>query len=269
MGYNYEFMFSAIILDIQGPVATIRLNRPDRLNAIGGPMRDELLAALGRSSGDRSVRVVILTGEGRGFSAGGDINHLKELKDRKAEDEFRTILTTGQAINRYMRSMAKPVIAAVNGPCAGAGFSLALGCDIRIASDHATFGPVFARIGLHPDWGGSWLLPRLVGSARACEMIFTGEMFCALEAERTGVVNRVVPHDELMGYVTDLAGKIASNSPAVIKLAKESIYRSLTTTLDEAFIRENEVQSECFHSEDFSEGLAAFLEKRKPKFKGR
>jgi enoyl-CoA hydratase/carnithine racemase len=262
-------MFQTIIFGIEGSIATIRFNRPDRLNAIGGPMRDEIFSALEACAADDAVRVVILTGEGRGFSAGGDIGQLKELRDQKAETEFRAILTRGQQINRYMRTMSKPVIAAVNGPCAGAGFSLALGCDFRIASDRATFGPVFARIGLHPDWGASWLLPRLVGSARACEMIFTGQMFSADEAEKAGVVNRVVPHEDLMTAVTDVAHKIAANPPGVIRLAKESIYRSMVSDLEMAFARENEVQSQCFHSEDFLEGITAFLEKRKPQFRGR
>jgi enoyl-CoA hydratase/carnithine racemase len=262
-------MYQAIILEIQGSVATIRLNRPERLNAIGGPMRDEIFDALEAAGRNDSVRIIVLTGEGRGFSAGGDIVALKELRENKAENEFHAILTRGQQIARLMRSLPKHVIAAVNGPCAGAGFSLALACDFRIASDRATFGPVFARIGLHPDWGGSWLLPRLVGTARACEMIFTGQMFSAAEAERTGVVNRVVPHDDLMNAVYDVAAKIADNSPGVIRLAKESIYRSITTDIEAAFARENEVQSECFNSEDFLEGVTAFMEKRKPEFRGR
>ena len=259
-------MDQAIIFNTDGPVATIRLNRPDRLNAISGPMRDEIAGALETAEKDESVRAVVLTGEGRGFSAGGDIANLKALRDTRNEDDFNVILKTGQGITRYMRGMSKPVIAAINGPCAGAGFSLALACDIRIASDKATFGPVFARIGLHPDWGGSWLLPRLVGSARACEMIFTGRMFSAEEADRTGVVNRVVPHNELMNVTMDIALKIAENPRGVIRLAKESIYRSLASNLEEAFKRENEVQSECFHSEDFLEGINSFLEKRKPQF---
>lgn len=262
-------MYQAIIFEIDGPVAAIRLNRPEKLNAIGGPMRDEIFSALEAAAANDSVRVVVLTGEGRGFSAGGDIVNLKQLRESKAENEFRAILTRGQDINRYMRAMHKPVIAAVNGPCAGAGFSLALGCDIRIASDRATFGPVFARIGLHPDWGGSWLLPRLVGSAKACEMIFTGQMFSAEEAEKTGVANRVVAHDQLMSTVLELAHRMADNPPGVIRLAKESIYRSMTSDFEAALARENEVQSECFHSEDFLEGVSAFLEKRKPEFRGR
>jgi 2-(1,2-epoxy-1,2-dihydrophenyl)acetyl-CoA isomerase len=168
-----------------------------------------------------------------------------------------------------MRALPKPVVAAINGPCAGAGFSFALGCDIRIASDAATFGASFARIGLHPDWGGSWFLPNLVGSAQACELIFTGSMISAREAERIGLINRVVPHAQLMQTVLDLAVTMARSAPHVVRLAKESIYRSLSSDLETAFARETEVQTQCFYSEDFLEGLTAFKEKRKPLFKGR
>lgn len=262
-------MYQAIIFSTDGPIATIRLNRPEKLNAFGGPMRDEILDALDRIAADDQVRVLIVTGEGRGFSAGGDIHHLKQLRESRDEQGFRSILEKGQMITRRMRALSKPVIAAVNGPCAGAGFSFALGCDIRIASDAATFGPSFALIGLHPDWGGSWFLPRLVGSARACELIFTGAMISAREAEKMGLVNRVVPQDELMPAGLELAGKMAENPPGVLRLAKESIYRSLTSDLETAFVRENEVQLECFYSEDFLEGVTAFVEKRKPRFKGR
>jgi 2-(1,2-epoxy-1,2-dihydrophenyl)acetyl-CoA isomerase len=262
-------MHQAIIFAVDGPVATIRLNRPDKLNAFAGPMRDEVLDALDTVAADDSIRVLIVTGEGRGFSAGGDIYHLKQLRENRDEAGFRAILAKGQMITRRMRALPKPVIAAVNGPCAGAGFSFALSCDIRIASDAATFGPSFALIGLHPDWGGSWLIPRLVGSARACELIFTGSMISAEEAGQAGLVNRVVAHDRLMPTTLELAAKMAKNPPGVLRLAKESIYRSLTTDLETAFGRENEVQVECFYSEDFLEGLTAFLEKRKPQFRGR
>jgi enoyl-CoA hydratase/carnithine racemase len=261
--------YQAIIFTTDGPIATIKLNRPDKLNAFGGPMREEIIDALGRVSSDKGLRALIITGEGRGFSAGGDIDHLKNLREHKDEDGFRDLLANGQQIAKIMRSMPKPVIAAVNGPCAGAGFSFALGCDIRIASDAATFGASFARIGLHPDWGGSWFLPRLVGSANACELIFTGSMISAHEAERIGLVNRVVPHDQLMTTVLDLATSMAKTAPRVVQLAKESIYRSLTSDLETAFARETEVQTQCFYSEDFLEGLTAFKEKRKPEFRGR
>jgi 2-(1,2-epoxy-1,2-dihydrophenyl)acetyl-CoA isomerase len=262
-------MYQAIIFTTDGPIATIKLNRPEKLNAFGGPMRDEILDALAQVAADERIRVLIVTGEGRAFSSGGDIHNLKHLRENKDEDGFRSILSKGQQITRMMRSLSKPVVAAVNGPCAGAGFSFALGCDIRIASDAAAFGPSFARIGLHPDWGGSWFLPRLVGSARACELVFTGTMISAQEAERIGLVNRVVPHGELMQHVIELSETMAGNSPMILRLAKESIYRSLTSDLDAAFARESEVQMDCFYSEDFLEGVVAFTQKRIPKFKGR
>jgi 2-(1,2-epoxy-1,2-dihydrophenyl)acetyl-CoA isomerase len=262
-------MYQSIILSADGTIATIKLNRPDKLNAFGGSMREELLDAVGIVAADSNLRVLVVTGEGRGFSAGGDIDYLKKVREEKDEQSFREMLSAGQQITRMFRSMSKPVIAAVNGPCAGAGFSFALGCDIRIASDRATFGASFARIGLHPDWGGSWFLPRLVGSAHACELIFSGAMITAEHAEKIGLVNRVVPHDDLIPTVTSLAQTMANNSPRVLRLAKESIYRSLTSDLETAVVRESDVQTECFYSEDFLEGLTAFTEKRKPEFRGR
>ena len=232
-------------------------------------MREEILDVLGKIADDEQIRVLIVTGEGRGFSSGGDIHHLKRLREAKDEQGFRSILAKGQQITRSMRSLPKPVIAAVNGPCAGAGFSFALGCDIRVASDAASFGPSFARIGLHPDWGGSWFLPRLVGSAKACELIFRAAMITADEAGKIGLVNHVVPHNDLMPFVLNLAGTIAKNPPRVLRLAKQSIYRSLSSDLETAFARESQIQLECFQSEDFLEGVTAFTEKRKPQFKGR
>jgi 2-(1,2-epoxy-1,2-dihydrophenyl)acetyl-CoA isomerase len=262
-------MYEAIIFSTDGPIATIKLNRPDKLNAFGGPMREEILDALTKITFNDAIRVLVVTGEGRGFSAGGDIDHLKTLREAKDEDGFRRVLANGQKITAMMRALPKPVIAAVNGPCAGAGFSFALGCDIRIASESATFGASFARIGLHPDWGGSWFLPQLVGSANACELIFTGSMISAREAERIGLVNRVVPDDALMTTVMDLATTMTKSAPHVLRLAKESIYRSLTSDLETAFARETDVQTQCFYSDDFLEGLIAFKEKRRPEFKGR
>ena len=262
-------MYETIIFTTDGPIATIKLNRPDKLNAFGGPMREEILDVLAKISADDAVRVVIVTGEGRGFSAGGDIDHLKRLRENNDEEGFRQVLANGQRITKTMRSLPKPVIAAVNGPCAGAGFSFALGCDIRIASDAATFGASFSRIGLHPDWGGSWFLPKLVGSANACELIFTGSMISAEEAQRIGLVNRVVPHAELMPTALELATMVAKSASRVVRLAKESIYRSLSSDMESAFTREGEVQMECFYSDDFLEGLTAFKEKRRPRFSGR
>jgi enoyl-CoA hydratase/carnithine racemase len=261
-------MYESIIFSVQDSIGLIKLNRPEKLNAFGGPIRDEILEVLAGVEADETIRVLVVTGEGRGFSAGGDIDHLKHLRENKDEQGFRSVLGKGQQITRTMRALTKPVIAAVNGPCAGAGFSFALACDLRIASDLATFGPSFALIGLHPDWGGSWFLPKLVGSAKACELVFTGTMISAAEADRIGLVNRIVPHDELMPVTMELAGRMARNPPGVLRLAKESIYRSLSSDLETAFARETQVQIECFYSEDFLEGLTAFKEKRKPRFRG-
>jgi enoyl-CoA hydratase/carnithine racemase len=266
---NHDAMYETIIFNRHGSVGVLKLNRPEKLNAFGGPIRDEILDLLASIADDDGVRALVITGEGRGFSAGGDIDHLKYLRENKYEDGFRLILSKGQQITRTLRALPKPVIAAVNGPCAGAGFSFALGCDIRIASDKATFGPSFALIGLHPDWGGSWFLPKLVGSAKACELIFTGSMVSAIEAEKMGLANRVVPHDQLMPVTMELAERMSRNPPGVLRLAKESIYRSLSSDLETAFARETQVQTECFHSEDFLEGVTAFTEKRKPQFRGR
>lgn len=231
-------------------------------------MREEILSALREIEANSELRVVVLTGAGRGFCAGGDIDNLKKLREDLDQEGFQEILAKGKDIARYMNDMDKPVIAAVNGPCAGAGFSLALSCDIRIASEKASFGPSFARIGLHPDWGGSWLLPRLIGTAKSCELIFTGNMVSASEAERIGLANRVVPHQELLSSVTKLASTMAENPPGVLKLAKKSIYKSLTSDFDTAVVAESKAQMECFLSDDFLEGVTAFIEKRKPKFTG-
>ena len=232
-------------------------------------MRGELRTALELAEKTNDLRVVILTGAGRGFCAGGDIDNLKKLREANDEAGFHGILTKGKGISRLIRSMSKPVIAAVNGPCAGAGFSLALSCDVRIASEKASFGPSFARIGLHPDWGGSWLLPRLIGTSRSCELVFTGGMVSSREAERIGLANRVVPHDELLTTVAEVAGKMARNPTGVISLAKRSIYRSLSSDFEAAMELETAAQMECFRSDDFLEGVTAFIEKRPPRFKGR
>jgi 2-(1,2-epoxy-1,2-dihydrophenyl)acetyl-CoA isomerase len=261
-------MYQTILLSAPAPIVTLKLNRPEKLNAFGGRMREEILDVFGTIAADDRIRVVIVTGEGRGFSAGGDIEHLKHLRDNKDEDGFRSLLTQGREITRTIRSLSKPVIAAVNGPCAGAGLSFALACDIRVASNLASFGPSFALIGLHPDWGGSWFLPNLLGTAKACELIFTGSMISAEEAEKIGLVNRLVQHDQLTQTVIEMAEKMVKNPARVLRLAKESIYRNIASDLETAYARENEVQMECFYSDDFLERITAFLERRQSRSKG-
>jgi len=260
--------FKNILFESEGGIGTITLNRPEKLNALVSEIRQELLHVLDTIREERGIRVVILTGAGRGFCAGGDIELLSRLREAGDLEGLKRLLETGREVLNAIRELPKPVIAAVNGAAAGAGFNLSLACDIRIASEKATFGATFARIGLHPDWGGTYFLPRLVGMAKACELIFSGAMLGAAEAERIGLVNRVVPHDQLILEARALAAKILSNSPIPIGLAKGSIYKSLDGNLKEAFAREMEAQIACFQSEDAREGFRAFLEKRSPIFRG-
>ncbi len=168
-----------------------------------------------------------------------------------------------------IRSLPKPVVAAVNGPAAGAGMNLALACDIRIASDEASFGQSFAKVGLFPDFGGTYLLPRLVGPARAAEMFYAGEMISAAEAERIGVVNRVVPHDSLAAEVCVLADRLAAAPPIPVRAIKQLLFGADRKELEAALAFEALRQAECFLSEDAAEGFRAFFEKRKPQFKGK
>jgi len=255
-------MSDNILVESDGNVGIITISRPEKLNSMTPEMANALVAAVNAFNTDDQVRCVILTGAGeKAFCAGSDI---RALDDYETPWAFRNRPDYCDAI----RALLKPSVAAVNGYAFGGGLETAMTCDIRIASDRATFGPTFARIGLHPDWGGSWFIPRLVGPAKACELVFTGDMVSAQEAEKIGLVNRVTPHDDLMPALLVLASRTTRNPPGVIRLAKESIYRSLSSDLDGAFVREDAVQLECFRSADFLEGVTAFMEKRPPHFRG-
>src|ERR1700752_3710360 len=171
-------------------IATITLNRPDKLNAFIGHMRRDLAEAIERAGSDRNTRVVIITGAGRAFCAGGDIAFMAELMQRRDAEEFSRILGAGRRVILAIRQMTKPIIASINGPASGAGFNLALACDLRIAANTATFSQSFAKVGLHPDWGGTYFLPRLVTPNKACQMFFLGESIDANAALRLGILNR-------------------------------------------------------------------------------
>jgi 2-(1,2-epoxy-1,2-dihydrophenyl)acetyl-CoA isomerase len=255
-----------ILLERDGPIGWIRINRPERLNAFAGAMREEIEAALLALEEDRAIRCVVITGTGRAFSTGGDIEVMADLIERDDVEAFAALVETGARIVRTIDRMTKPVIAAVNGPAAGAGACLALASDLRIASETASIGFTFLRVGLHPDWGGSYFLPRLVGPGRAAELILTGGMIAAERAERLGIFNRVVPATELEPAARDLALQIAAGPPRMIAAAKRSLRRSLSGTLDEVLDLEITAQSEAFGSSDFREGIKAFLEKRAPRF---
>ena len=249
-------------------ITTITLNRPERLNAFIGHMRRDLAEALEHAASDRNVRVVIITGAGRGFCAGGDIAFMAELMQRRDEEEFSRILGAGRRVILAIRQMTKPVIASINGPASGAGCNLALACDMRIATNTATFSQSFAKVGLHPDWGGTYFLPRIVTPNKACELFFLGDTIDAAEALRLGIVNQVVAPEDLETATLQLAERLRAAPPIALAAAKHAVYMSQATELDEMLRYETEAQLRCFDSDDGHEGVQAFLEKREPRFTG-
>ena len=255
-----------VLLDIADGIGTVTLNRPEKLNAFFGAMRDEIGMALEEMAAREEVRVVVVTGKGRAFCTGADVGYMAGLIERGEFDEANALVTAGRRVIGAITAMDKPVIGSLTGPAAGGGANLALACDLRIASDRASIGQTFNRIGLHPDWGGTWLLPRLVGRARAAELFFLGEMIDAVEAERLGLVNRVVPHDALEAATLDWAGRLAAKPALALALAKQALRRSHNSTLDEMLDYEAEAQDRCFRSADALEGTMAFVEKRPPRF---
>ncbi len=261
-------MYEHILISEGEGITTITLNRPDKLNAFIGHMRRDLAEALEHAGSDREVRVVILTGAGRAFCSGGDIAFMAELMERRDSEEFARILGAGRRVITAIRSMSKPVIAAVNGPAAGAGFNLMLACDLRIASTNATFSQSFVKVGLHPDWGGTYFLPRLVTPNKACEMFFLGDTIDAKEAARLNIVNQVVAPEELETVTLQLAERLRAAPPIAIAAIKHAVYTSGGADLDEMLRYETEAQLRCFESDDGHEGVHAFFEKRDPHFTG-
>jgi enoyl-CoA hydratase/carnithine racemase len=246
-------------------ITTITLNRPEKLNAFAGSMRENLLAALRAAEG----RVVVLTGAGKAFCAGGDVDFMSRLQKEGDVESFRKLLDAGREIILQLAAMVQPVIAAVNGVAAGAGCNLALACDYRIASEQARLGETFVRIGIHPDWGGTWTLPRLVGTSRAMELMMTGRMVDAAEALAMGMVDRVVAAGELAAETEKLARAIAAGPPIAIAGIKRALAASRTNALREQIDLESEHQLRAFASADAAEGMAAFFGKRAPAFRGR
>jgi enoyl-CoA hydratase/carnithine racemase len=250
-------------------ITTITLNRPEKLNALAGHMRRDLAEALEVAGAERNIHVVVITGAGRAFCSGGDVAAMADMIERQDADEFSRLLGSARRVVTAIRQMTKPVIASINGPAFGAGFNLALACDLRIASTTATFSQSFAKVGLHPDWGGTYFLPRVLTPNKACEMFFLGETMNADEALRLGVVNYVVQPAELEAETLKLAERLR-NSPAIaLAAAKQAVYMSQAAELEEMLRYETEAQMRCFESLDGAEGVRAFLEKREPKFTGR
>ena len=249
-------------------ILTVTLNRPEKLNAFVGHMRRDLAEVLEHAGSDRNIRVVVITGAGRAFCAGGDIAFMAELMERRDTEEFARILGSGRRVISAIRQMTKPVIASINGPASGAGCNLAFACDLRIASTTATFSQSFVKVGLHPDWGGTYFLPRLVTPNKACEMFFLGDAIDAAEAARLGLVNKVVAPDQLNVATMAIAERLRAAPPIAIAAAKQAVYLSQAADLDEMLRYETEVQMRCFDSDDGHEGVQAFLEKREPRFTG-
>jgi 2-(1,2-epoxy-1,2-dihydrophenyl)acetyl-CoA isomerase len=256
---------STVRYEVAGVVATITLDRPDALNALTVPMKGELLAALRTADRDRNVRAVVLTGAGRAFCAGQD------LKERLEPDAAPLAVEVRERYNPIiaaMRALDQPIVGAINGVAAGAGASLAFACDIRVAAEGASFVLAFGRIGLVPDSGATWFLPRLVGPAKAAELALLGESLSAADAERFGLVARVVPADALAAEAHAIALRLAGLAPRALALTKRALQRSWSVDLDEALEDEAFRQGIAGASADHAEGLAAFLEKRSPRFTG-
>jgi len=258
-----------VLTQAAGTVATVTLNRPDKLNALTEALLGELDAALAAAAADTRIRAVVLAAAGRAFCSGRDIPVVHELQKAKDSARFRALLEAGKRVVMALRALPKPVIAAVNGAATGGGMSLALACDFRVASEEAHLGQTSARLGLAPDWGATYFLPRLVGPAKALELALTGEMIDAREAFRLGLVSRVVPPAQLDTTVRSLAEKLAAGPSLAFAQAKRSIYRDEASRFEAALDHEIEAQMACFLSEDAREGVEAFLKHRPPKFVGK
>jgi 2-(1,2-epoxy-1,2-dihydrophenyl)acetyl-CoA isomerase len=257
--------YDTLIVDPSGPITTITLNRPDARNALDFTMRRELLSALDEIEANPAARVVILTGAGGHFCAGGDVKNMRQ-RSTAGDGQVRVGLLN-RAVLRLV-NFPLPTIAMVDGYAVGAGSNLALCCDLIVASERAKFGELFSKIGLAVDGGGTWLLPRLVGMARAKELIFTGDVFDAAEALRIGLVNRVVPVAELAPATRALAETIAAGPPLALRLDKQALNRAASSDLASALEVEALSQGIAVASDDHREGVAAFFDKRPPKFSG-
>ena len=257
--------FETITVEKRGRVAVLTINRPDKLNALSNKVHQEGVAALDELKHDDEVRVLVITGSGeKAFIAGADISEFEGQTPvtQRASFNERTLFNS-------LEAFPKPVIAMVNGFCLGGGNELAMACDLRIASENARFSQPEINLGIMCGGGGTQRLPRLVGEGRAMEIVLTGDMIDAATAERFGLVNHVYPSDQLEAETMKLAEKIAEKAPIALQLSKEAVKFASHSNLDEGLRREVDLFAICFSTEDKKEGVAAFLEKRKPEFKGR
>jgi len=257
-----------ILVDISENIATVTLNRPEKLNALSGEMMEGLVPVIEGLAEEKAVRCVVVTGAGRGFCAGGDIAGMASGETLPSENPVARLRRLEET-SRLLHEMPKPTIAMVNGPAAGAGLSIALACDIRIAGESARFGTAFVRIGFSGDFGGTWMLQRLVGPAKARELYFTGDLIDAGEAERIGMVNRVVPDDELGRETRALAERIAKGPPIALARMKQNMNLGLASDFSTLLDAEAEGMIMTGMTQDNREAVKAFLEKRPATFHGR
>ncbi len=252
-------------------VAVLTLNRPDRLNAMSRSMLDALLAALPRLADDPDVGAVVLTGAGRGFCAGGDVKAMAEGREAEGVtlEERAQALRGRMEVSRWLHELPKPTIAMVRGAAAGAGLSLALACDLRVAGDTARFATAFARVGYSGDFGGSWFLTRLVGTAKARELYYTADIVDALQARELGLVNRVVPDARLEEETLALARRLAQGPRVALRYMKRNFNAAESGTLKDSLDLEAWHHTRCGMTEDHREATKAFVEKREPVFRGR
>jgi Enoyl-CoA hydratase/carnithine racemase len=266
-----ENLTEELIYSCKDGVATLTFNRPDKLNACTTTMYHGISQVVDEVRDNDEVKVLILTGVGRGFCAGSDAKSrlAARASGERLEKSRKEMVQPVGYFGAALYSLSKPTIAAVNGICVGAGLSFALLCDIRIASDKARFGAAWVNMGLIPDVGGTYLLPRTIGLDKTLELCFTGEIIDVKEAERIGLVTRVVPHDELMKVANELALKIAKGPSVAIELMKRGIYRAVGGDYSAQLDFESYAQNMCFQTEDFKEATTAFNEKRAPRFQGK
>ena len=255
-------MYDHIEFAHEAGIAWVTLNRPEKLNAFAGHMRRDLAAALERAGSDQGVRCVVVRGAGRAFCAGADVSYMAELMERGDAEEFARLLGAGRRVIHAIRQMTKPVLASVNGPAYGAGFNLALACDIRVASESASFSQSFVKVGLHPDWGGSYFLPRLVPENIACEMFFLGDAVDARRAYELGLVNRVVADADLDAETRRLAERLRDAPQQSVAAAKHAVYMSDEASLERMLQYETEAQLACFESREARDRVRAFLQRR-------
>jgi enoyl-CoA hydratase/carnithine racemase len=260
--------YQNILVDKQDGIVTLTLNRPESLNAMTVDMGDEMTQLVQELKQDQDARVLILTGAGRAFSAGGAKGN---LQSRTTGGASRNTEPPKVFYKRFLslRQLDIPTIAAINGHAVGAGFCIALACDMRVAAADAKMGLNFVRLGIHPGMAGTYTTPRIVGMAKACEVIFTGKLYTGEEAFAMGLVNRVVPAENVLDEARALARAIAANAPIAVRLAKKALYKGDAELLDAAIEIESEHQAHTWTTEDAKEGITAMTETRTPKFQGR